>query len=693
MDVFNKKIWKTIPSLRIVIGLISGILLEFYFNTPIVYFYIAIVVCAVILLLYLFVPLKFRFKSERINGIAINIFCISLGALLVFYNNIEHQKQWFGNNFKEGNKIQFTLQEPLVLKNNYYKAIASIDAIEIDHKWVKAIGGILVYIRKDSTPVKYGYGCTIITNAALNTISNAGNPGGFNYTRYCLFQGITHQVFINQNQYVYTGNRIPSKLYFYLFKIRDHVLNSLKRYLPDRSAYSIGEALLIGYRNDLDTELVKAYSNTGVVHIIAISGMHLGMLYGTLILFFNLFRRKKWVVIAKPIVILVILWGFTLIAGAVPSILRSAFMFTFILFSEIFNKKSNIYNTLSLSALCMIVFNPFCIWDVGFQLSYAAVLSISMFSKSISSWIVFKNKILQYIWNLNAITIAAQVWTFPLIIYYFHQFPRLVLISNLVVVPLSCIILYGEIFMLFIGSIATSAGMVVGKIIQLSINGMNLFIINMSALKPGTWEGIKITPLQTIFLFCFIAFSSIWLLHKSKRHLFIALAFMLSTVSIRFMDYLVINQQHRLIVYNIPKYSVIEVSDGSSSTCYTDTGIDKSSFLYNFHLKPAHIINRTENLTSFGIPNYMEINNTRTVIINRHIKANINSSNITADLVILSHNPGMPLQQIVNLFHCSKIIIDGSNSMWKTQLITKENEGLHLPLYKTQSNGAFIKEL
>ncbi len=693
MDVLNNNIWKTIPSLRIVIGLILGILLEYYFNTPLLYIYFTIVVCFVILLLHLLVPLKFRFKINSINGIAINILCVSLGAMLVFYNNIEHQKQWIGNTYQEGNKIQITLQEPLVLKNNFYKAIASIDAIEIDHKWTKAIGGILVYIRKDSTSIEYGYGSTIITNATLNTISNAGNPGGFNYTRYCFFQGITHQVFINQNQYIYTGNRIPSKLYYCLFKIRDHVLNSLKLYLPDKGAYSIGEALLIGYRNDLDTELVQAYSNTGVVHIIAISGMHLGMLYGTLILFFNLIPRKKWVVIVKPIVILTILWGFTLIAGAVPSILRSAFMFTFILFSEIFNKKSKIYNTLSLSALCMIVYNPFCIWDVGFQLSYAAVLSIIMFSKNVSGWFVFKNKILHYIWNMNAVTISAQVWTFPLIIYYFHQFPRLVLISNLVVVPLSCIILYGEIFLLFIGSLATSAGILFGKLIQLSINGMNLFIIKMSALKLGTWEGIKVTPLQTIFLFCFITFLSIWLLYKSKKHLFIAIVFLLVTVSIRFIDYLVINQQHQLIVYNIPKYSTIEVSEGNYTNCYSDTGIDKNSFLYNFHIKPAHINNRTEHLTNFAIPNYLELNNTRIVILNRHIKANINSTNIAADMVILSHNPGIPLQQIVNLFNCNKIVIDGSNSMWKTQIITNENEGLHLPLYNTQSNGAFIKEL
>ena len=693
MDVFYKNIWKTIPSLRIVIGLIAGIVLEYYYSISLNYIYTTIVVACPLLLLYFFFPLNLQFKIRWVQGCLINILCISLGAFLAFHQNTEHQKTWIGKLYQAGNNVQITLQEPLILKDNFYKAVANVDAIQIDNEWEKTTGGILVYIRKDSTPIHYSYGSTIVTNATLNIINNAGNPGSFDYKRYCLFQGITHQVFINKDQYVFTGNTVPSKLYYYLYIIRDKVLNSLKLYLPDKGAYSIGEALLIGYRNDLDTELVQAYSNTGVVHIIAISGMHLGMLYGTLVLFFSLFKRKHWVVVAKPIVILLVLWGFTLIAGAVPSILRSAFMFTFILFSEVLNKKSNIYNTLSLSALCMIVFNPFCIWDVGFQLSYAAVLSIIMFSGIVASWFEFKNKMLQYIWNLNAVTISAQVWTFPLIIYYFHQFPRLVLISNLIVVPLSCLILYAEIFLLFIGSISTISGMWWGKVVQLGIKGMNLFILKMSSLRMGAWEGIKVSPVQTILLFLFIAFIALWLFNKSKKQLFFALTILLITATIRLVDFVSISQQQLLTIYNIPKYTVLEVSEGATTTCFVDTGFTTKSFPYSFHLKPAHVINRTEGLTYVDLPNYMVINNIRLAIINRHIKANSQFATVPTDIVLVSHNPGIPLQQLVKLFHCKTIVIDGSNSMWKTQQMTNESRELHLPLYKTQSNGAFIKEL
>jgi len=694
MDVFNTNIWKTIPSLRIVLGLITGILFEYYFTIPLFLLLVVSVISIFLLFTYSLFPLKYKFNIAWIKGCLINIIFVVAGSLLLYNQSTEHQKNWIGNRYKQGIQVQITILEPLIQKDNFYKAIASIDEIKVKDKWEQSSGKVLLYLRKDSIPYNYQYGSIIITTAPLISINSAENPGGFDYKRYCLFQGISHQVFINSNQLIFVKNSIPSYLHYYLFKLRDNVLNALKVYLPHTRAYGVAEALLIGYRNDLDREIVQAYSSTGVVHIIAISGLHLGMLYGSLVLFFNLFPKRKWVTILKPIVILIIIWGFALIAGGVPSIMRSAFMFSFILVAAIIDKHSKIYNTLSLSALCMILYNPFCIWDVGFQLSYAAVLSIILYSGTIKEWFTFKNKILKYLWQLNAVTISAQIWTFPLIIYYFHQFPRLSIICNLIVVPISCIILYGEIILLMVGVFIPKMAIYAGKAVQFSIETMNYFIERMSTIKWSIWEGLKLSPLQTILLFFFIFFLIGWLTTASKRKLFMALGVMFLVLAIRCVDFLLINRQQKIIIYNISKYSDIELMNGFATTCYMDSILmNENSFLYSYHLKPAHIEKRAKIIKHFSLCNAIIFNNKRIVVIDRPMKLGLSAHPILVDLLIIAHNPPVSLTQLSTIFSCKQIVIDGSNSMWKTDQMLKENKTLLLPLYITQSKGAFIEIL
>ena len=185
----------------------------------------------------------------------------------------------------------------------------------------------------------------------------------------------------------------------------------------------LAEALLIGYKDDLDKTLVQSYTNTGVVHIIAISGLHLGLIYWLLVQLLKPLQRRKYMKWLRPVIIILGLWLFSLLAGAQPSILRSAVMFTCIVIGETIAKKTSIYNSLALSAFGLLCWNPYWLWDVGFQLSYSAVLSIIIFMRPVYNLLYVKNKILDFFWKINAVTIAAQILTLPLSIYHFHQFP------------------------------------------------------------------------------------------------------------------------------------------------------------------------------------------------------------------------------------------------------------------------------
>ena len=692
MRTFWKNFWKAIPSLRIVIGLIIGIAIEFKESIPLILVVIVGSIACLIAFSFRWIPLRYQFTYEWIRGLQINILCVCIGCFIAYYANIQHNKNWVGNQYQLKDKVILTLQEPLTNKAHTYKAIASIDAVYHNGKWEPVKGKALLYIHKDTGIVRLGYGSRIMTDAPLITIINAGNPGSFDYKQYCLFQGITHQSFLKTEQYVLLGNTIPSYLYYYLFKIRGHVLGLLKKNIPEKDAYGIAEALLIGYREDMDRDLTLAYSNTGVVHIIAISGMHLGMLYGTMVLFFSLFKKRKWVMVwIKPIVLLIVLWGFTLIAGAVPSILRSAFMFSFILFAGILDKRSNVYNTLSLSALCMILFNPFCIWDVGFQLSYAAVIGIIMFSKQVSGWIDSRFRVVQYVWDMCAVTISAQVWTFPLILYYFHQFPKLVLISNLIVVPVSCIILYAEIVLLFLAPTLSSTALYFGKAVQFSILRMNQFIQFMSSIKSGVWAGIKVSPLQTCLLFFLIAYLLAWIIYKQKDKLVKALAICTLLFMLRAYDYILLTNQNKLIVYNISNHTILELMNGTHTINYSDSSTGNDRFFNNYFEKPAHVENRTEIIAEAPLPDYIKANNQSIVILNKPIRRNLPiSPPIPIDVLIITRNASSSLAQIHAAFKAKTIVIDGSVGMWKTEQMKKDNNRLHLPLYSTPDSGAFI---
>ena len=179
---------------------------------------------------------------------------------------------------------------------------------------------MLLYFRKDSIRPALKYGSQIIFNKPLQPIQNSGNPAAFNYNRYCLFQNITGQAFLSISNYYILASEKKNVLQSFLFTVRDWALQTIRKNIHSPNESGIAEALLIGYRNDLDKDLVQAYSNTGVVHIIAISGLHIAMIYAGMVGFFSLFKSrkvKKWI---EPIIVLIVIWLFTLIAGAAPSV-------------------------------------------------------------------------------------------------------------------------------------------------------------------------------------------------------------------------------------------------------------------------------------------------------------------------------------------------------------------------------------
>ncbi len=673
----------------------AGIILQFYLQIADGFVWMTVVLGMILLLLLKLFSLPKLYFLRWISGIGINLVFLGLGGLLVNTRNIENDPEWINHYYSTVDAVIVTIQEPLVEKPKSYKALATIENVIKNDSLTAVKGDILLYFQKDSVKPDLKYGSQLIIHKPLQPITNSGNPGGFDYKRYCAFQNIYHQAFLKEADYTILSTSNTNWFDQSLINSRLWVLSTLRKYIKEKNEVAVAEALLIGYRDDLDKELVQSYSNTGVVHIIAISGLHLGMIYGMMVWIFSRFRKAKWNRLTKPVIILLVLWMFTFIAGAVPSILRSAVMFTCIVIGESISRRTNIYNTLAASAFILLLINPFFLWDVGFQLSFAAVLSIIAFSKPINNWVYFGNKLLSGTWKLAAISLSAQVLTLPIVLYHFHQFPNLFLLTNLIIVPLSGLILFAEIALLIFSFIPV-LGELWGKAVEWMIWIMNLFIERTDRIPWAVTDGIQITIPQSLFIFATLIFGAVWLLRRNKQMLFAAGISMIGYVGLRSIDIFKVNQQRKLIVYNVPQHTAIDVVEGSNYTFYGDSSLLEDGFLRNFHLRPSRIVNRMNAgiLNSVFIDeNRIQSNEKKIIVIDEALPYETPAEKVNADVIVITKNPKLYINRLKEHYNFGLLVFDATNPLWKIRLWKKDCDSLHLRHYSVPDQGAFEMDL
>lgn len=696
MSRFGKPILKTIPVLRLLLPLIVGILLQYHLNVSLFPFYIIGAVGIAVFIFYQLLNTGKKFSVKWLSGLSVSLLFIAFGGMLSFIKNIEHNPQWVGKYYQDKLPVMLTLQEPIVEKPKSFKALAKAEAVLVNGKWQDVTGDVLLYFRKDSTKPNLGYGSQIVLVKNLMLIINAGNPGGFNYAKYCSFQNVSYQAFLNDDAFIALPTKKTDWFNGTLINARIKVLSILRNNIKDPDQLGVAEALLIGYRDDLDRNLVQSYSNTGVVHIIAISGLHLGMIYGLLLVLFKPFRKYKLIKFLEPITILFVLWGFSFIAGAAPSIMRSAIMFTFIVIGESIGRRTNMYNSLAASALLLLFMNPFNLWDVGFQLSYGAVLSIVVFQKHINSWFYFKNKLLKGLWSLNAVTLSAQILTLPIVLYHFHQFPTLFMFTNLFAVPFSGLVLYAELLLL-VTYFIPFVGPFVGKAAGWGVEMMNKFIQQVDTLPFSVWPSLQINISQAVILYVGIIGFSLWLINRQSKPFILGLSCLVIVFAIRQVDFAQRNQQQKLIVYNVPNHTAIDLIERRSYQFIGDSTLLDDGFLRNFHLKPSRVLNRinpADSLQNISFINHLISSNGKNIlIVDEALQLPQTNEKIKLDAIILTKNPKIYLSRLSTSFECSQYIFDSSNPFWKIAYWKKDADSLHLRHHSTATDGAFVMDL
>ena len=685
-------LWNKAPVVRLLIALIAGIVLQWHLQMPLIVLLPAIGVCFFAVLLYSLLSLRRQFQFNAITGAVITILVLLSGCILVWLKDIRHTEHWIGKKYVDGSFVCVTLQEPLVEKANSFKALTSINGMWYDDHFQKAEGNIIIYFKKDSLSKRLHYGSQVIFKRPLQEIKNAGNPGSFDYKRYSLFQGITHQVYLSENDFEILPTENKNFFDEGIFNSRHWVINTIRKFINGEREQGLAEALLIGFKDDLDKTLVQSYTNAGVVHIIAISGMHLALIYWLLTLLTKPLKRKNfnWLRIA---IILGGLWLFSILAGAQASVIRSAVMFTCVAFAEVFGRRTSIFNTLSLSAFLLLCYNPFWLWDVGFQLSYAAVLSIVIFYKPIANWYLPDNKIIDFIWKTMAVSLAAQIFTTPISLYHFHQFPVLFLLTNVMAVPLSSLVLFAEIALCvfsFIQPVAWLFGVVAGSMIRF----MNHYIERLENVSFALWNGFSLSMMQTALLLVAVTCLCYWLWEKKKIMLWVSLSSFCAFICFRSVDFWNVYHQRKLIVYNVPKHQAIDLISGRSFNFVGDTDLLTDDFFRNFHIQPSRILHRINQTQCISITTKdFDFAGKHIIILDTTSQLLHQPQKQSLDLLILSKNPKIYISALIKRFSLHQIVIDGSVPAWKARLWKKDCDSLHIPYHDVSEKGAFVMNL
>jgi competence protein ComEC len=523
--------WQSIPFLRLLIPFSAGIIVAYQYELSSLLLYKIASCSLLIFFAFQLIPRDRKIKWMSVGGFAIQSLLFVFGAGICRQQDLSNHKDWIGYHYTKNDTILAIIQEPFIQKRKTWKALAHIVSVQHQGIWMAAESNILIYIKNEKLASKLETGDEIKFQEPLQKISNDFNTGSFDFVKYCAFQQIYFQTFLPEKGIIYYKKADPS-LKFYLYKTRNGILQTIKKAIPNKTEQSVAEALLIGYKDDLDRTLVQSYSNTGVVHIIAISGLHLAMIYGLLIYVLQPIGNKKWNHYIRTIIVLSVLWGFSFITGGAAAILRSAVGFSFLLMSKSLGFKNYTLNTMAASAFFLLLYNPYLLWDIGFELSYTAVLGIVLFSGHIEQWFFFKNKLLRMVWQVNSITIAAQVLTLPIVLYQFHQFPNLFLFTNFLVVPLSGIVLYAELLLMLVSPFPVLLQWV-GALTGFLIRQMNAIIERTNRLPFALTRNINIHLLETILLYLLIISLLIWLLYKKSKGFIAALCIALLFVLIR----------------------------------------------------------------------------------------------------------------------------------------------------------------
>jgi competence protein ComEC len=693
-----------IPMVRILLPLLAGVTC-FTFIEYFLHLHVILAVLLVFLLagIIIYKYLLSHFHLSFIYGLNVMLFLFFAGYVLAQSRYALTSPDHFSHHSEENTLLQIRLTEPVAEKTNSFQVVGKVTHV-IGEDEVKYVSGrIILWFEKSPEVNTLEYGDIIMIENFYQETREPQNPNSFNYKHFLSRQNIFHQSYRRTGEWYHTGRNEGNPIVTAAHSMRSMALKTLEANNIKGRDFAVASALLLGYREYLDEDLQREFAGAGAMHILCVSGLHVGIIFLALNVMFGFLTRFKGGKYVKTVIIVILIWFYAAITGFAPSVLRASTMFSFVAVGQTFHRSTNIYNTLAASALVLLIINPFIISRIGFQLSYIAVISIVSLQPLFYKQLYFKNTILDHAWGIITVSLAAQLGTGPLALYYFNQFPNYFLLTNLAVIPLTGLIIKGGL-LLFLTAPVAFISQYVGMVLSWIILLLHTAVRIIEGLPGSTANNLVIGFHDKLLIFFLIAVIGLVWMKKQKRLIYPLVAgFLLLSISLT-SQHLTNKNRKQLVVYHIPRGTAVDILHQGNCYFFACENVLANPGAIQFNIKDHRLKSgyRSANpklLTDetlkerylFKHKDFINIEGHTVRIIDNQFE--IPSHRLfpdTLDHLIIRGNPRLLVSQLTEVMPAHTFVFDNSNALYKHRQWKNECDSLGINCWSVALQGAYV---
>jgi len=674
------------PFFRLLLPLILGIIVYQYVDFQHWGLYAMFFLSIVLLVLPFVIHIpKRQFQFRWLFGCGIFLFLF----ILIYFLSGEREKENLFQRLNSKGIYRVELSAPPIEKAKSY--LCKVDVIQYfdTNDWVSTRGKAILYLQKDRAASKLLFGDRLMLEAKFSPPERALNPDGFDYAAYLKRQGVGAVCYIPSDSWRLTDRDMTFSIQRQADICRNYLLDIYRKFQIQGDEFAVLAALTLGYTDALQPDLRASYSATGAMHILSVSGMHVGVVYVVMAFLLSFLNRNQRQKVIKTIVISLFLWGYAFLSGLSPAVVRATLMFSFVAVATCLERKSQIYNTIFMSAFFMLLYNSNFLFDVGFQLSYSAVLSIIFFQPIIGKLCIVNNEYSKAVWDLFSVSLAAQLGTMPFTLYYFQQFPNYFLLTNFVAIPLSSMVIYLAMALLMT-SFVPYLSVAVAFLLKWSLWLLNFLIVWVQNL-PYSLSHISLDIRETIVVFLAIFCFSAYFYNKKFSALIVGLSAVLLACIFSLQTNYRTMISKKMIVFAGQKNTHVNFIDRNQNYVFTTDSLEveriAKAFWQNQKLEKPHYIRHNE-WFSDGVSSFA---GSRILILsNEFLRKQTFSEPLRLDYLIIGRGLKPKIEQVLECLQPRKIIVDKTISDWYRQSIKRACQLRNIAFYSVAEEGAYV---
>ena len=656
-------------------------------------------------LLVMAVLTAFLLKHQRHSwffGAVMACYLFMAGYSLVRVHGAEVQKGYFRNFQADASYYVARVYDYPTERPNSIRTVLELEYQFGDSLPSRPVSGkVMAYFPKSDSAFALHYGDLIAIPAPIREVSPPLNPEEFDYRAYLERKGITGQVYLKDEDWFDLQTNDANPIYAFSYRFRDILLASLQRSGLSDNEFDVAAAILLGYDDNLADEVRKNYVAAGSMHILCVSGMHVGIIYLLASFLLGFLNRKKWQKTLKQVLLLGLIWFYALIAGLSPSILRASLMISFVIIGEAIHRKGFIINSIAASAFVLLCINPNNLFEIGFLLSYAAVMGIVVLQRPIYNLLYVKNKLLDKAWQITAVALSAQIATIPFTLFYFQQFTTYFWLSNLFMTPISFIVVISGMILLLVSWIPY-LNTLVGYLVWGAVYVMNWVVSRIESIPYSIIKGLYINDFEFAVLLVALLLLMLTFMLRKRRLFIVMLASLLvvmTSLTIRMYNS---DHQQGMTVFSLRNHTAIDYFRGGEHILLADSALMADESTVDYSLKGAwskrhlshhpQVIGFEEDYANDYVckkSNLVSFDNKLLAIWEDQGISDSLSFRLPVDYLLIVGKQKPDVQSIVNGYEAKMLLIDGSVPRYIAEKWMDQARSFDIPYYNI-GDGAFL---